>query len=74
MKVMRVVLLYFSIFYCNNFISACLNKKSDGMSGKAMSIFETFLPRQCLEKGEIISMRSETSRGQSLIDRTSFTF
>lgn len=44
MKVMRLVLLYFSIFYCNNFISACLNKKSDGMSGKAMSIFETFLP------------------------------
>lgn len=31
-------------FYCNNFISACLNKKSDGMSGRAMSIFETFLP------------------------------
>lgn len=44
MKVMRLVLLYFSIFYRNNFISACLNKKSDGMSGKAMSIFETFLP------------------------------
>lgn len=36
------ILFHFLLYI--NFISACLNKKSDGMSGKAMSIFETFLP------------------------------
>lgn len=43
MKVMCLVLLYFFIFYCNNFIFVCLNKKFDGMFGKVMFIFEIFL-------------------------------